>query len=150
MMTLNDDIALLAGLPLFRDMGEDKLRLIAFGAERQAVGRGKVLYEEGSPADCAYVVASGRFALYQGGREAASDTAGEGVLLGEIAMISAVRRSMTAVALEDSAVIRITRPLFARMLEEYPEVAQLAQTRISDNLRQLLDGLATIGPRLKG
>ena len=48
-MALNDDIALLSMVPLFSDISEDKLRLIAFGAERrkmQAQPRLSALHDE--------------------------------------------------------------------------------------------------------
>ena len=53
-MALNDDIALLSIVPLFRDISEDKLRLIAFGAERRRIQPGQMLFREGTPADCAF------------------------------------------------------------------------------------------------
>lgn len=47
-MALNDDIALLSNVSLFADIGEDKLRLIAFGAERRRVAKGHELLDRKS------------------------------------------------------------------------------------------------------
>ncbi len=52
-MALADDIALLQGSPLFSGFDQDRLRLVAFGAEHQRVAAGEVLFVAGSPADCA-------------------------------------------------------------------------------------------------
>jgi len=68
-VALNDDIALLSIVPLFRDISEDKLRLIAFGAERRRMQPGQMLFREGTPADCAFVVADGRFELTRAGKD---------------------------------------------------------------------------------
>ncbi|MFT2213731.1 cyclic nucleotide-binding domain-containing protein [Rhizobium giardinii] len=149
-MSLNDDIALLSLVPLFADIDDDKLRLIAFGAERRRLNRGQQLFREGAPADCAFAIASGSFSLTRslvdGGVEVVY-TVGRGTLLSELAMISFVERKFTATAEEDSEVIRINRPLFRRMLEEYPEVAVVVEARIKDNLQTMIRNMQKLAPR---
>jgi len=149
-VSLNDDIALLSLVPLFADIDDDKLRLIAFGAERRRLNRGQQLFREGAPADCAFAIASGSFSLTRsqvdGGVEVV-DTVGRGTLLSELAMISFVERKFTATAEEDSEVIRINRPLFRRMLEEYPEVAVVVEARIKDNLQTMIRNMQKLAPK---
>ena len=149
-MSLNDDIALLSLVPLFADIDDDKLRLIAFGAERRRLSRGQQLFREGAPADCAFAVASGSFSLTRSqvdGSVEVVDTVGRGTLLSELAMISFVERKFTATAEEDSEVIRINRPLFRRMLEEYPEVAVVVEARIKDNLQTMIRNVQKLAPK---
>lgn len=150
-MALTDDMALLSQVELLRALGEEKLRLIAFGAERRRFQPGQVLYREDAPADGAYVVASGQVELSQKGGDGAPKkvlaTVSSGTLLGELALISAIRRSMTAIALDDVEVMRINRPLFHRMLEEYPEIADLVRDRITENLNRLAQEMGEIAPR---
>jgi hypothetical protein len=43
-VALNDDIDLLSTVSLFSDIGEDKLRLIAFGAERRKLQAGRCCF----------------------------------------------------------------------------------------------------------
>lgn len=71
-MALSEDMALLNRVELFRELGEDKLRLIAFGAERRRLQAGQVLFRQDAPADCAFVIASGSFELSQQGRDGKS------------------------------------------------------------------------------
>ncbi|OBZ94308.1 protein kinase [Pararhizobium polonicum] len=149
-MALNDDIALLSLVPLFADIDDDKLRLIAFGAERRRLNRGQQLFREGAPADCAFAVASGSFSLTRSlvdGSAQTVETVGRGTLLSELAMISFVERKFTATAEEDSEVIRINRPLFRRMLEEYPDVAVVVEARIKDNLQTMIRAMQKLAPR---
>lgn len=149
-MSLNDDIALLSLVPLFADIDDDKLRLIAFGAERRRLNRGQQLFREGAPADCAFAVASGSITLTRNlvdGSVEMVDTVGRGTLLSELAMISFVERKFTATAEEDSEVIRINRPLFRRMLEEYPEVAVVVEGRIKANLQAMIDAMQRLAPK---
>ena len=135
-MALADDIRLLARLPLFKDMGEEELRLIAFGADRRHLAAGQTLFREKSPAECAYVVARGSFELsaHESGSAGAPGIAGAGTLLSELALVTLVERKFTAVALEESDVIRITRALFHRLMEEYPDAARRIEARIRQNL----------------
>jgi CRP-like cAMP-binding protein len=139
-MALIDDIRLLERVPLFQGMGEEPLRLIAFGADRRQIGAGHALFREKSPAECAYVVTRGSFELSTVAKDGTSKVeavAGAGTLLSELALVTLVERKFTAVAAEDSDVIRITRSLFHRLIEEYPEAAQLIENRIRENIASM-------------
>lgn len=147
-MALIEDMQLLSRVELLGSLGEEKLRLIAFGAERRRFQPGQVLFREDSPADGAFVIASGEVELQQRTKDGEKSlaTVGEGTLLGELALISAVNRSMTAIAVDDVEVMRINRPLFHRMLVEYPEIADIVRERITGNLSQLTQDLNKLGP----
>jgi len=149
-LALIDDIRLFAQVPLFAGLSEDKLRLMAFGAERRRIVEGQTLFREGASADCGFVVASGSFRLSSTARDGSvrhEGVAAVGTLLSELAMISVIERKFTATAVEDSEVIRINRPLFRRMLEEYPDVAVMVQGRIRANLAAMIDGASGMAGR---
>ena len=119
-MSLSDDIHLLSQLPLFKDMNDDQLRLIAFGADRRVIAAGQMLFRQGSPAESAYVITSGSLELSVTGADGMGRTeaiAGAGALISELALITLVERKFTAIAREDTAIIRITRALFHRLIE---------------------------------
>lgn len=139
-MALTDDIHTLSQLPLFNGMSDDQLRLIAFGADRRVISTGQMLFREGSPAESAYVVTSGALELTvmdKDGHHRVQHVAGPGTLLSELALVTLVERKYTAVAREDTGIIRITRALFHRLIEEYPEAAKLIENRIRDNIAAL-------------
>lgn len=140
-MALNDDIRLFSQLPLFHGMDEDQLRLIAFGADRRTITAGQTLFRERSPAECAYVLASGSLELSTmdaKGNSEVQTTVKPGTLLSELALITLVERKYTAVALEDSVVIRISRALFHRLIEEYPDAAMLIEARVRENFKAMV------------
>ena len=62
-MALEDDIATLAGAPLFHLLERDALRLVAFAAETRALRAGDVLFRRGDRSDGGHVVARGAIAL---------------------------------------------------------------------------------------
>lgn len=149
-MALSDDIRLLSSVPLFQGLDDDQLRLVAFGAERRNVGKGQALFREHSPAECAFVVARGRFDLYTEGRDGIAEldrSVGPGTLLSELALVTMVERKFTAVAADDGEVLRIPRTLFHRLLEEYPAVARLLEARIKENLVNLANAAAAMQRR---
>ena len=124
-MTIEDDVAFFERVPTLSLLGRAALRILAIGSESRFMYAGEVLFCTGDAADSAYVVQEGSFSLvtHSAGREAKKIVAGRGALLGELAMMMPNKRLATATALEPSTVIRISRGLFLKMLEGYPEAA---------------------------
>ena len=148
-MGIEDDIAFIERVPTLRMLGREALRILAIGAESRAVRKGEVLFLAGETADCGYVIQDGSFRLVSNSKPISEVIAGPGTLLGELALIVETKRPATATANELSAVIRISRSLFLKMLEGYPDAAlilrdqivvraQQAQVEMSD-IRALLD-----------
>ena len=121
-MTIEDDIAFLERIPMFRRLGPGALRIVAIGAESYNVQAGQVLFTEGETADGGYVVQRGSFSL-KTARSTDDIVAGPGTLLGETALIAETKRPATARSREDSIVLRISRSMFLRMLEGFPDAA---------------------------
>jgi CRP-like cAMP-binding protein len=122
-MTIEDDIAFLERVPILRRLGAGALRIIAIGAEAYSVQAGQVLFTAGDAADCAYIVQQGSFALKPERARDSEVVAEPGTLLGETALITETTRPATATAREDSTVMRISRTMFVKMLESYPDAA---------------------------
>lgn len=146
-MALADDIRMLSQAPVFSSLPEEALRLVAFGAEKKVLSAGQVLFKEGAPAESAYIVVSGRIAILTAGRNEPEGFVGPGTLLSELALITRVERKFTAVADGDLEVMRIARALFRRLIEEYPQVAAVAEDRIRENIAQLAAGAAAMQHR---
>jgi CRP-like cAMP-binding protein len=87
--------------------------MVAIGSEQRTFARGGILFHAGEEADAGFVVQRGAFRVEDGG---AAVVAGPGALIGELALITAMRRPSTATALENSSVIRIARSQFQRVL----------------------------------
>ena len=133
-MTIEDDIAFLERVPTLALLGHEALRILAIGAESQYLHDGTVLFSQGDAADAGYVVQEGSLALApaRGGGEGEVDalTAGPGTLVGELALLIETKRPVTCTAREPSTVIRISRNLFLKMLEGYPDAARRLQENI--------------------
>jgi CRP-like cAMP-binding protein len=123
-MTIEDDIAFLERVPLFRRLGPPALRILAIGAESYQVQAGQVLFGIGETADGGYIIQRGSFDLTTGRSDDSDIVAGPGTLLGETALLTETKRLATARAREDAMVLRISRSMFLRMLEGFPDAAE--------------------------
>jgi CRP-like cAMP-binding protein len=141
---IEDDIGFIERVPTLRMLGRTALRIIAIGAESRYVHEGEQLFAEGDVTDCGYVVQEGSFRLDSGSKAIGEVIAGPGTLLGELALIAETRRPATATALEPSTVIRISRSLFLKMLEGYPEAADILRRQIETRTQQALGQMTDI------
>jgi CRP-like cAMP-binding protein len=141
---IEDDIAFFERVPTLRMLGRTALRILAIGAESRYVHDGETLFNAGDPSDCGYVVQEGSFRLEAKPKAADEVIVGPGTLLGEMALIAETKRPATAIAREPSTVIRISRSLFLRMLEGYPEAAQLLREQLATRITQAAGDLRNV------
>ncbi len=141
-MALEDDIATLAGAPLFQLLDRDALRLVAFAAENRSLRAGDVLFRRGERSDGGYVVSRGAISLdRKDDGSPAIFVAGPSALIGQAALFTKLQRPATALARVPSAVIRISPSLMRRVLEEFPEAAIAMKDILIEELGRLTDGL---------
>ena len=150
-MSIEDDIAFLERVPTLRLLGRTALRILAIGAESRYVHGGEALFHAGEAADGGFVVQEGSFELRPAGPGPSGEVvAGPGTLLGELALITETARPATAVAREPSTVIRISRSLFLKMLEGYPDAANTLREQIAARTEQSMKEMGEIRALLDG
>jgi CRP-like cAMP-binding protein len=69
-------------------------------------------------------------------------------LIGELALIVAMRRPSTATAMEYSSVIRIARSLFQRVLESDPAAARRLRDDFAARTSQIASDIVMAGAKL--
>lgn len=141
-MTIEDDIALLESVPSFRTLGREALRVIAIGAESRTLQGGEVLFRQGDAADCGYVVEEGSLTAAE--NEGEPTLLRRGALLGELSLLTENKRPATVTASEPSSVMRITRALFLRMLQGYPDVADRLRRELIQRTEQTMRELSGV------
>ena len=148
-MALDDDIQFLSTIGLFEAFSAQHLRLLAFGAERMVLRTGRELFHEGQSADCAYIVVSGSITLFHEGKQGRFNlrSISTGSVLGEMALIAQTSRLTGAVADTETEVIRLSRSIFHRILEEYPELAASLYLHISNNLNEMVEQIDKLSSR---
>jgi CRP-like cAMP-binding protein len=147
-MSIEDDVNLLASVPTLRLMGIEALRVLAIGSEVRLINHNETLFRAGDAADCGFVVREGaiRVSSDEGGYH--DVVAGPGHLIGELALVVDIKRPATAVAIADSTVIRISRSLFARVLEGHPDAAYRLRDYFSTRASQAASEMLTASGKL--
>jgi CRP-like cAMP-binding protein len=145
-MSIEDDVALLERVPTLRLLGTTALRMLAIGSEQRIIASGDVLFRTGDDADAGYIVQRGAFSVEDGG--SAEAIASPGALIGELALIKAMRRPSTATAVEYSSVIRIPRSLFQRVLESDPAAARRLRDEFATRTSQIARDMLKAGAKL--
>jgi CRP-like cAMP-binding protein len=151
-MTIEDDIAFLERIPSFALLGRPALRILAMGAESRLLQSGEILFHVGEKADGGFIVQQGSLALTPdtSGNRAQEVIVGPATLLGELSLLIESVRPWTATAIERTSVIRISRSLFLKMLEGFPDAARRLRdyigARSDQAARELVDVRVNLDP----
>jgi CRP-like cAMP-binding protein len=147
-MSIEDDVALLERVPTLRLLGTTALRMLAIGSEQRDVARDDLLFYVGDDADAGFIVQRGAFRISLEDGSGAEVVAGPGALIGELALVVAMQRPATAIALEHSSVIRIARSLFQRVLESDPAAARRLRDEFANRTSQIASDIVMAGAKL--
>lgn len=136
--------------PMFKPIGifsllsDEDYRSLTAKFQVQAVSQGAVLFNFGDPADRFYVVKSGAVELFSqdhGGSKIFMDRCGPEQFFGELALFDGGPRAASAVALEDSTLMVLTRNDLIAFLEKHPTAAINMLTVVGRRLRSTGDQL---------
>jgi CRP-like cAMP-binding protein len=145
-MTIEDDIAFLERIPTFALLGRPALRVVAMGAEGRNLRAGEVLFRAGEKADSGFVVQQGSLVLRPYGAEDGTGevVVGPGALIGELSLLIETARPGTATTIEPTAVMRISRSLFLKMLDNFPDAAVRLRDYIGARTEEALQEMSAV------
>jgi CRP-like cAMP-binding protein len=127
-------------------LGKESLRMLAIGSEQRNVQVNDALFREGETADCGYVVRRGSLRVTDA--TGAEVVAGAGALIGELALVVEMKRPASAIAVEHSTVVRISRSLFQRVLESDPAAAIRLRDEFAGRTSRITDDIQTARTKL--
>ncbi len=124
-MSLNEEVELLRNIPLFSKLEGSKLKLLAFTSERLTYEAGQLLCKQGDMGDAAYIIVDGEAAVLidSASGEIRVASLGRNDFVGEIAILCDVPRTATVKAESKVVALRISKDLFFRLVEEFPQMA---------------------------
>lgn len=147
-MGLDEVVAALRDCPVFREVGDQRLRLVALTGDTLRYSPGEMLFARGEDGEAAYVVVDGRIEVAVPGRDGPRVLAvlGRGELFGEIAALCNRPRTATARAATSLTVLRLPSPVLRRLLAEFHDVAialiEIMATRLDAVNQQLAEAKA--------
>jgi len=124
-VSLNQEVELLKKIPLFANIETPKLKLLAFTSERVAFRAGETLFEQDEIGDAAYIIMDGEADVIRQGPDGPVTLARvrRNDFVGEIAILCDMPRTATVRARTDLTTLRISKDLFFRMVNEFPQMA---------------------------
>jgi CRP/FNR family transcriptional regulator, cyclic AMP receptor protein len=124
-MSLKEEVELLQRIPLFQNIEPAKLKLLAFTSERVAFEENQVLFREGDMGDAAYIIMDGKaeVSVDSPSGPVVVATLGRNSFVGEIAILCDVPRTATITARQRLVCLRISKQLFLRLINEFPQMA---------------------------
>ncbi len=144
-MSVDQEAAQLARVPMFGKLDAARLKLLAFTSRALTFAPGETLVYAGEPSDSAYLILDGTVEVLgsTGQGEFVIGTVGANALIGEMGVLMNGPRTLTVRAKGEVRVLKIAAPMLLRLLSENPEVAL-------DVMRVLCERLARTTHMLEG
>lgn len=120
-LSVFDEMILLRNVPIFKDLDLNGLKLLGIMADEIFINKDEKIFSEGDKGEALYIIAEGKIRIYK-------ENKGEIALLseknyfGEFAVLSSEKRMASAIAVEDTLLIRITKEKFMQLLQKYPVI----------------------------
>jgi CRP/FNR family cyclic AMP-dependent transcriptional regulator len=156
----------LKGVPLFSLLDDDETAILAAQVELKTFQPRERIYKTGDTRGQAYVMISGKVrvtAVDEDQQEVIVDEPGEGEFFGFASMIEQIPHHTTAIAVEESSCIEVSRDDIATLLQHKPHAGMdllttlarqfhaaqaLIQMRVTRNPNELIEAEATTGERV--
>ena len=130
--------SILRSIPLFEDLTDDHIEIIAENVTRQTIERDEVLMRKGEPADSFVIVTRGRFEVSNANTVFAEISSGE--LIGEIAFFAGGNRIADIKATRSGEVVSFDKETYKKLTAQMPDlphaiIASLAR-RVANSLNK--------------
>ncbi len=143
-MTIDAEVQALSRVPLFQGLEPSKLRLLAFISDRIEFQDGEHLCHQGDDGDSAFVVLSGKVAVFVDENEVAR--VGQYAIIGEIAILCDVPRTATLRAVGTTHILAISKDDFLKLIAEFPKVSLEIMRVLALRLEKTTRELAQVRP----
>ena len=130
---------LLRNVPLFANLEEQQLGVLARAIVRKNVARNAKVIGAGDPTDSLYIVINGRLKVLMSdeqGREVILSILGPGEFFGEMGLLDDSPRSASVVTLEACELLTISKTEFKRRLAENSDLSLMVMRGLVKRLRE--------------
>lgn len=126
-------------IELFHKMTESQLQLISQTMVSRQYAMGETIFYEGDRGDMLYIIRSGQVRILTYGLDGSETSVimfGQaGDIFGELAVIDGLPRSATAVALDDTILLTMSREAFRHHMQRMPQLADNFMRELSRRVR---------------
>ena len=147
-LTTIERIIFLKQVNLFQSMTIDQLKVLASICEEEMAPQGKTIFAEGDPGGVVYVVVSGRVGIERPGERTGSlvrlATLESHASFGEMNMFDDSPRSASAVAVDDSLLLKLRAAPFLALIRQQPDLSLELIKVLSQRIREANDQVARL------
>lgn len=125
-------------VPIFNRLSERDLEALAANLQRKFFGRGEIIFHQGSPGYCLYIIESGAVRIYtlsESGQEISIIIFGPGDVIGELAILDNLPRSASAITMAPTRTYILYQDDFFNCVRLYPEIALNIMAALSAKIR---------------
>jgi len=134
---LTENLEAIRGIPIFKDIPHEIVRLHAYTADRRRYRKGDLIFRQGERSRCAYLILSGAVDLLmeKEGETAPLQTLPAGEFFGYMALLAEFPWPLTSRAAENAEMLVVSREGFRKIWARFPEkcfaiVEKLVQMRV--------------------
>ena len=136
-MAKDAKLEMLAGVPLFTQLGKRELQRVGQLADVLDRPAGRTLMRQGESGSEAMVIVTGRAKIERDGHVV--DEIGPGAVVGEMALLSGRPRVATVTLLTDARLLLLARREFQALMDEMPSVRSQIMECLAMRLMQAED-----------
>lgn len=150
-MTLQRDVEVLRGIPLFAKIEPAKLKLLAFTSEHVEYMSGDTLFHEGESGDSAFILLDGVVDILVNTPQGAVKVAqlGKNDIVGEIAILCDMPRTATVTAASQLDTLRISKDGFFNLVTQFPQVGVEIMHELASRLYHTTQQLTELSAKLR-
>jgi len=135
---LSNYIDFLKQVPIFSDLDEESLNIVANSGFLQSYKKDSLILSEEDAGNALFVISGGKVKVVRsdsGEKEVILAILNESDFFGEMALLDGLNRSANVIAMEDSKLFIIQRSEFLELLRKYPDVSIALLQELSTRLR---------------
>lgn len=142
-MSLDSEVDLVRRFPMFAKMDLAMLKLLCFSSDRLIFDAGQVMFNDGDPADSAYILIEGHVDITKDSPTGPLriGTLGPMEIVGEIAIFADIPRTATVTATSRVEALRIEKEQFLSLVRANPDAALELIRQLALRLRITTDRL---------
>ncbi|MCB9076767.1 MAG: patatin-like phospholipase family protein [Anaerolineaceae bacterium] len=125
---------MLKNIPLFKNLAEDDLALVATQLYRESYPKGATVFNKGDFGDTLYLIESGQVAVVGEDSKETIAFLGPGSFVGEISLLLASPRSATLQVMLDARMWTLSKTSFERLINTRPAIALEMMREMSKRL----------------
>jgi predicted acylesterase/phospholipase RssA/CRP-like cAMP-binding protein len=124
----------LRGIPLFKNLDDNDLKLIASKLRKESYAKGDFVFKEGDVGDTMYLVESGQVVVVQDEAGEAIAYLGPGSFVGEISLLLAQSRTASLKVVIDAELWALRKQAFEELLNARPSIGLEMMRELSQRL----------------